>query len=325
LVILCCFPISSRASADEPQINFPVVFTSLDDLAQLGISFDPYPEGREQRVAKPRFPNTCYDYGLETMSPSFISLSDEFIKRYKARGFTRESVCMALVSGARFDPETGRRLPTFVYKDDPEFKQEIRRLDIKTIDVSFYVPTIFASKRALADGLAAFKRGDLDGLSDEQVLSLLSGGIFNEMPLVLPDCFKNGTPYLDCTWRYGLVTGKRMSSARTRSYSSFGEALDRKMRKTIESGAHKEEEARADPYLTIDGYLEGHDSLGLSYNVAPVTFYDVSPAFARGYGYALYASGEKDQGFSAASIRAAFDGARSSSRFGLERLKELLQ
>src|ERR1700733_4865604 len=32
-----------------------------------------------------------------------------------------------------------------------------------------------------------------------------------ELPMSLPSCFKNGTPYADCAWNYDPLTGKKLS------------------------------------------------------------------------------------------------------------------
>lgn len=325
MVGLASLVLLATPAAAEPDIKYPVVFTSLDELAELGISFDPYPWDSDAKAAKPRFPNTCYDYGLESVGPSFVSLSEEFLSRHKSRGFTRESVCMALVSGMRFDPETGRRLPTIVYKDEAAVKASIDELDMSKLDIPFYVPVTFKSKQALAEGVAAIKRGDLGKLTEEQISSLVGEGVYEEVPLVLPDCFKNATPYLDCTWRYGLHKGKKFTRATTKRYREFGRGLDRRFRDDIKNGHKKENEDRADPYLTQDGLFGEDVRLGLRYDEAPVTFFDISTAFPRGYGHALYATGEKDSGVSVSSILSAFDGSNSSSRFGLARLKKLFQ
>jgi hypothetical protein len=31
-----------------------------------------------------------------------------------------------------------------------------------------------------------------------------------ELPMSLPSCFKNGTPYADCAWNYDPLTGKKL-------------------------------------------------------------------------------------------------------------------
>lgn len=265
-------PANGTAHAGD-DITYPVVFASLDDLAELGISYDPYPWDTQDKKAKPRFPNTCYDYSLESMGPSFISLSDDVIARHTSLGFTRESVCMGIVSGARFDPETGKRLPAIIFKNEAAFNAAIDALDIATMDVSFYVPGTFKSEAALSAGIAALKRGEQDQLNTGQIESLVGEGIYEEVPLMLPPCFKNATPYLDCTWRYGLHKGKKFSSSMTKRFRAFGRKLDARFRDDIKTGAKAENEYRASTYLTQDGLFGEDASLGLAYTEAPVTLF----------------------------------------------------
>jgi hypothetical protein len=52
------------------------------------------------------FPNSCQSAGNAR-----LSVSDELLAHFRARGFTLESVCLAFSSHIRFDPETGRQLP----------------------------------------------------------------------------------------------------------------------------------------------------------------------------------------------------------------------
>jgi hypothetical protein len=57
------------------------------------------------------FPTRFYGYGDGGW---FISVSDALLEHYKAQGFSKRSLCMALVSGIRFNPETGSRLATYI-------------------------------------------------------------------------------------------------------------------------------------------------------------------------------------------------------------------
>ena len=77
----------------------PTVFKTYEELLPLGIAFD-------ERV-KQGYPHKCYSYG-DGSTP--ISISDALLARYKARGFTLESLCLGLISEARFDPESGKAL-----------------------------------------------------------------------------------------------------------------------------------------------------------------------------------------------------------------------
>jgi hypothetical protein len=52
------------------------------------------------------FANSCRAAGNDK-----LSVSDQLLQHFMARGFTLESVCLAFSSVMRFDPETGRQLP----------------------------------------------------------------------------------------------------------------------------------------------------------------------------------------------------------------------
>ena len=50
----------------------------------------------------------------------------EFLRRHETRGFTLQSLCLALPSAIRFDPETGRRLPTYITGDFAALKVQAK-------------------------------------------------------------------------------------------------------------------------------------------------------------------------------------------------------
>jgi len=52
------------------------------------------------------FPNSCQSSGNAR-----LSVSNDLLANFAAKGFTLESVCLAFSSHMRFDPETGRQLP----------------------------------------------------------------------------------------------------------------------------------------------------------------------------------------------------------------------
>jgi hypothetical protein len=63
-------------------------------------------------------PNSCQSFGYGQVIKG-LSVSDELLAHFKARGFTLESVCLAFVSVMRYDLESGQQLPlAFVPKSD---------------------------------------------------------------------------------------------------------------------------------------------------------------------------------------------------------------
>ena len=105
---LQCESDARRARSPSSAISYPVVFNKAQDLRRLGVVLKDYSTDSE---AVQHYPNRCYYYGDGGYS---LSVSDEFLAKFKTRGFSRRSLCMALVSQTRFDPETGRRLPTYI-------------------------------------------------------------------------------------------------------------------------------------------------------------------------------------------------------------------
>jgi hypothetical protein len=96
------YPAYSAAAAQTPK--FPLVFYPPDSLAKLGLV--------HTGTAKKRFEIGCY-YFTEGGAVS-ISVSSEVLSYHRQQGFSRRSLCMGLISGIRFDPQTGHRLATYI-------------------------------------------------------------------------------------------------------------------------------------------------------------------------------------------------------------------
>ena len=229
-------------AAAEPEVKYPIVFSSMSDLEQLGVSLQwptLYDTGLQNAMLpKPRLPIGCYVYaGGGTRA--LISVSEEFLARYKAKGFSRESLCMGLASSIKFDPETGKRLPTYRFRDDKVIDAALAKLDPANMpaeELASFVPDYFTSREDLAAGLANARSKQFTGMTNDQIEILMQSDdsyISDELPLKVPDCFKNGTPYLDCNWRYGLITGKKLSAAAPKRYREVGETLDAHMQSLV--------------------------------------------------------------------------------------------
>jgi hypothetical protein len=83
-------------------INFPVVFTTADEMRQFGLAII------NEWQYHPRLDHQCYWYN------DLLSVSHERLLRYRDMGFTLNSLCLGLISETLFNPETGQRLPTYV-------------------------------------------------------------------------------------------------------------------------------------------------------------------------------------------------------------------
>lgn len=94
------------AAAATTRSAFPLIFYPADTVAQTGLAVDDY------EASGTTFETGCYQFFQG--GPVTISISAEFLAYYRQQGFSRRSLCMALISGIRFNPETGRRLASYV-------------------------------------------------------------------------------------------------------------------------------------------------------------------------------------------------------------------
>jgi hypothetical protein len=137
--------------------DYPLVVTSGEELAELGIAsvlYAPVQEGVDPDGTKTlaREPNVCFDVGEGTFR---ISLSDAHKARLAAKGVNLDLACLVMESGqVRFDPETGKRLPTYV-------------MVTKAFDGTF-----IRSQELLLDVPSCFARGKAE-ISTEENYALL--------------------------------------------------------------------------------------------------------------------------------------------------------
>ncbi|PJK27357.1 hypothetical protein CVT23_22645 [Minwuia thermotolerans] len=99
---------TEQPPAADPR--YPVFLSDIESQRQLGLleaNYGPY-------RGEPELPNKCFYYGD---GGNLISVSDDFLDAYVSRGFSKETMCMGLLSGIRFNPETGQRLATVVMVD----------------------------------------------------------------------------------------------------------------------------------------------------------------------------------------------------------------
>jgi hypothetical protein len=126
---------------------------SDDELRSIGVA----------QGAMPAFPNKCYGN---------VSISNEFLARFRARGFSLEAVCLAITSPwVGYHPETGKPLPV--------------------------------SKSFL---------------------------------FVVPDCFKNGQPFLDCKFNHEHASGLKLTDAEREQVHTRAVEVDAAVRRIIASG-----------------------------------------------------------------------------------------
>jgi hypothetical protein len=282
------------------QTSYPIIISSESQFERLGIS------GLSPNLAP--MPNRCYHYGD---GGNFISLSNALLAFYQSQGFSRRSACLALISGIRFNPETGQRLATYIWADPKLFKNG--RPDPKywwwgaTIPggpPDIYLPT------------------DPEDISDE-------------LPISLPRCFARGLPFSDCTWRYDVLSGKRISAADTARYAEVGRRVERY------SGGVRREPNQLDEhgYIWMVGggncYYDDDDTSpchGIKFDYFGGEMknvgmrFDFSHEFPKGYGYALLydvSDGAAGSGASPQTVKAAIEGQRRPQQINLDRLREV--
>jgi len=325
----------------QSKVDFPIVFNSPQALADFGIEIAGAGNVDGQGAIKP-FPDKCYDLNGSSVGYRPITISNALLAKYRARGFTRETLCIALVSQARFDPETGKRLPTYVFRDDADIDQALDADSDQMSNDPDLVPGTFKSKQAVLDAIATFKRRDTERLTQKQIEALVRNynAMTEEQPLAVPNCFKNGTPYLDCSWRFGLRTGKAFNDAGTRRIKDLGLAIDRQMKDAIASGRpigfarSGADESDSDGYLVRRGRMDrlsdgAYDGQPESLRVpqalldqnTDLTWYDISSVLPRGYAYAFFAQQPADPAFSLEALEPK----RESKRVGIDRIKKAIE
>lgn len=98
------FLANAQAEDDAP---VPKIIISAQELRSLGIAV--HSEGAEE------LPHRCRDSGNAD-----LSVSDEMLRHFTARGFSLESLCLGLSSWVLFDPETGRTIPRVAFSHNLE-------------------------------------------------------------------------------------------------------------------------------------------------------------------------------------------------------------
>jgi len=101
--------LSGGVARAAQEIKFPAVFESAAQMKQIGIVLRG--RSKDSDTVEP-FNNRCYGFGGHDYAD--ISVNDGFLAKYKARGFSLNSLCLALQSPLHFDPATGQPLPTYM-------------------------------------------------------------------------------------------------------------------------------------------------------------------------------------------------------------------
>lgn len=195
LAIAMSYALIAPLSADEGEpLTYPLVVTTPTELEALGLSLV-----RPDDTSSPWRSKACESHTTPP-PPLLIAVSDDLAADYIGRGFTRETLCLALYSAALYDPYSGERLPTVVLRDDAGIERVLAGRDPDLVD-------------------------------DTELID--AGVLTDELPLAVPDCFKNGTPHRDCDWRFSERKGRQRTEGAIARFKAAGAALDEAMQAAI--------------------------------------------------------------------------------------------
>jgi len=238
--------------------DYPIVFTRAADLKPTGIALEGYgPDGFQIK----QYENRCYYYGDGGNS---LSVTADLLRYYEKNGFSLNSLCMALTSGILFDPESGRRLPSYVVVDEKVLRQQgFADAGVLSPELPLDVPKCFRRGVPLSD--CVFNYNPVSG----KKLSGRARDWFAQM----------GEKVLE------IMTAELRSG-------TFARPCACEERNQIPRSCHTEKNGACEGERYIVGNLaiERRRLPGVPYE-ASIGFYDFSPALPLGFGYALFADG----------------------------------
>lgn len=268
--------------------DYPVVFGDKALLREVGVTIQDVGPGPDV----PQFADKCFYYGD---GGDAVTVSPELVAAYRAKGFSVGSLCLGILSGVRFDPATGARLATFVVADLEMMKDMAAEIEQYGVDP-------FMMSR--------------------------------ELTLEVPACFAGGRPMTDCDWRHEPMTGKPLNEDGLRFVRELAAAADRVGREAVASGRYDricgdgewpDQGCRVDTYPdTPDNeYIKGRRGRELYGGEAPwpVSFFDISPEYPEGFGYALFADGAAGPSAEMGAEKIALDPKKRASMAIIEGLK----
>ncbi len=130
---------SPPARSQGTSREFPIVVGDKSLLADIGIIITSF--GKPDPNLK-HTSNKCYH------NPDLVheaSVTDELLAAQQARGFSLNSLCLTLWSGVRFDPESGKRVPTMVVADLDRIGQPDGPGDVVSPEIVLSPPRCFAN------------------------------------------------------------------------------------------------------------------------------------------------------------------------------------
>jgi hypothetical protein len=230
--------------------------------------------------------------------------------------------------------------------------------------LSFYKSQGFSRRSACLALISGIRFNPEDGkhlatyiLVDRKLLKPKNnepGALSAELPMSLPSCFRNGTPYADCAWNYDPLTGKKLPANASVAWPDMGQSCGGDSRTDKQIWNAKEASTKIDQFMVgqkdtcaseevrsrnpDDELIQGTISIKCQFAAAvqtqpkdemiacktAATLYDFSAEFPKGYGYALFADGPA--GASVVNVdvvKAAFNGEPPKAELDPNRLKEI--
>jgi hypothetical protein len=275
----------TAASPPPPDPRYPVVLADTQSQRQLGLlvsNYGPYKGG-------PELANKCFYYGD---GGNLLSVSDAFLATYTARGFSKATLCLGLVSSIKFNPETGKRLATVIMADlkvlgSPNYVGEPGPI---TDEIPVDIPNCFSRGLPLVDCRFAyhpFTGARLNG-SDTDLIA------------------REGARALNA--------GRELMAAG--NYSRPCRA-DESARKAEDESCYSADSESVRGYLSREYRINANHPIMLPFG----GFYSFDPALGEGFAYAIFADGAAGPSASMESVTLALNGKNRASSASLDALK----
>jgi hypothetical protein len=312
-------------TAADARSGYPLVFHSIDQLKKFGIAHG----GRlDPGDVSMHFQNRCYEYGDGGWE---ISVSDALLNFYVSQGFSRRSLCLALISGIKFNPENGQRLATYILTT-PDWAKNGQSPGDMTDELPLSLPRCFSRGVPYSD--CAWNYDPMSGkrLGPNSRVRLQGHDFFGK-----PDCPRVCNPPVSAKdighrierFLSGATSALRAECGWTESTSDDSGwprgTLFNSTRGWVMSCTFEQNDA-------FDGFVakdlaaspsnDDIQSSTIGMN-SYATFYDFSREFPKGFGYALYADGSAGGSLSAAVVKAALAGRKPPTQLDSKALKEI--